>query len=554
MWKAAPAAFCALSAILSAPAIQAQSATNETGQISGVVSIGGKPAQGILVSVSLIENTSPMRKPGSQATTDEGGRYKLTGLAPGRYAVRPIAPALTALDDADPRIGKPVALLEGETVDGIDFKLGRGGVITGRVTDTSGQPVVAERVTLTSIDRRGQKHPVYLNVYFMYETDDRGIYRLFGLAPGRYLVSVGFDTSGGVVRIGTAAGYYSRTFHPDVTDESAATMIELAEGGEATGVDIVVNRSSKTYTASGRIIDGETGRPVANIGYGYGNLPSGATSPSSFGWTSNRTDSKGEFRMEGVLPGRYAAFAVPEGESDFYSDPAPFEVTNSDVTGIEVKLRRGATISGDVVIEGPDDPELSAKISRLTVQTLAMSAGMGMPRFSPSRVAPDGTFRVSGLQPGAYSLRLGPMRVEEFAVVRVEREGMDVSRGIDVGPGEQIAGVRVVLAHGTGVIRGQVTFEGADPAKPIFAYASLRSAAELDARSRPPVRSPSTQVDARGRFLIERIPPGEYELSIIISGLRQQPAQTKKTVAVTNGAVVDVSFVINLKAGEKEDR
>src|SRR5207244_12335072 len=67
-------------------------------------------------------------------------------------------------------------------------------VITGRVTDAENKPVVEERVSLQSVDENGA--PSRFGVFSspndqMYQTDDRGIYRIYGLPAGRYKVSVG---------------------------------------------------------------------------------------------------------------------------------------------------------------------------------------------------------------------------------------------------------------------------------------------------------------------------------------------------------------------------
>jgi plasmid stabilization system protein ParE len=49
--------------------------------------------------------------------------------------------------------GKTVTIAEGETVEKIDFSLVRGGVITGRVTDADGAPVIGQRINLASADK-----------------------------------------------------------------------------------------------------------------------------------------------------------------------------------------------------------------------------------------------------------------------------------------------------------------------------------------------------------------------------------------------------------------
>ena len=58
---------------------------------------------------------------------------------------------------------------------------------------------------------------------------------------------------------------YKQVFHPDVTEQAKATIIEVTEGSEANDVDIKLGAALQTFSASGRVIDSEKGLPVPNI-------------------------------------------------------------------------------------------------------------------------------------------------------------------------------------------------------------------------------------------------------------------------------------------------
>src|SRR5207253_2130930 len=78
------------------------------------------------------------------------------------------------------------------------------------------------------------------------------------------------------------------------------------------------------------------------------------------------TDTRGEFKFDGLGPGRYGAYVASEYDgSDFYSDPAYFEVVDRDVGGVEIKAIRGLTLSGVVVAEG--DVQRAAQLAGLRV-------------------------------------------------------------------------------------------------------------------------------------------------------------------------------------------
>src|SRR5256714_10990104 len=152
-----------IAAVLCLPVLvsaQPNTKPKATGSIGGRVNVSGKAAPEIEV-VALMAN-SPNRRPVARTTTDNEGRYRLTGLAAGTYQVTPLAPTMVAaVNNFDYRIyygaGKSVMLNESETVDDIDLSLVRGAVITGRITDAEGKPVVEQEVRLSFVDQSGQQ-------------------------------------------------------------------------------------------------------------------------------------------------------------------------------------------------------------------------------------------------------------------------------------------------------------------------------------------------------------------------------------------------------------
>ncbi len=164
------------------------------------------------------------------------------------------------------RIGKTLVLAPGEEADDVDIKLVQGGVITGRVTDADGKPVIEERINLQMVDQAGNVNNqanIPMWNYQMSQTDDRGIYRIYGLSAGRYRVSVG-STEGGFMAARNRT-YYAVTFYGNTSDAAKASVVELQDGTEATNIDIRVGRAANTFVASGRIVDAENGQPIPNL-------------------------------------------------------------------------------------------------------------------------------------------------------------------------------------------------------------------------------------------------------------------------------------------------
>lgn len=521
------------------------------GSITGRVLIDGRAAAG--VSVALMPyDFSPQIQPVAKTTTDEEGRFLITGVRSGRFLLQTFAPAYAPLPNEIGRPGKTVIIGEDETVDGVEISIARGGVITGRVTDAEGRPMVEEGISLYQLDERNQRRSVSISNFFMLRTDDRGVYRLFGLPAGRYIVSAGQNTSGPVVRVGFGGNIYVQTYHPDATDPAQAEVIEVAPGREATGVDIKLGRPSKSFTVTGRIVDADTGKPVVNVQCGYSPLaPDGRTMMSwGLGYLS---DSTGNFRMEGMLPGRYAAFASFEG--DQYSEPAAFEVKDSDVSGLEIKIRRGGSISGVVVIEGTTDPEVIAKLSQVQLYLNPISQELRAPTRSGGKINPDGSFHMKGLPPGAVSLYTGSYPQTNFSLIRIEREGVEQENKIEIPAGSHITGIRVVLGYGNARIHGLVKFEGGRLPEGYQAMVNIRRLSGSSQSPLPAIPGASSVVNERGRFLIEGLVPGEYEIILnVFSRTGGPPLQIKPVRQKVNveGTETEVTLVVNLSATEKE--
>jgi len=512
--------------------------------VAGRVTDGERAVPGLVVALLL--NEPPQRfRTVARARTDAEGRFLLAGVAPGRYQILPYAPAyvVQGLTSEYPP-GRPLTLLAGEEVKDLDFRVERGGVITGRVTDADGNPVVAEVVQAASTDPNAPQQPRASFDMRDQATDDRGVYRLYGLPAGRYRVSVGSSGENmGAVSFGRRR-IFRRTFHPDAAEEAGARIVEVRPGEEADEVDITLGRALKTYRAKGRIVSAETGQPIPNITYGYGTLDAAGRRIASFGG-GTATNARGEFQTEGLAPGRYAVFAMPGMDgSEFYGDSVTFEVTDADVSGLVVPLKRGASVSGVVHVEGVSDrAALARMLSQVRlfgwVQTRDQRVPPGGAR--PQTVGPDGAFRLPGLRPGKLRISHASEMTKGLSHLRIEHNGVAVTDGIMVKEGEQVTGVRYVLVYGTGTIVGQTSFTNGTlpPGMRVTVRAQRLGASGADV-----VRH--AEVDTRGLFRIEGLPAGEYEVLVMAFGEGRNYRSEPQTVSLADGAEMKVAPVVDL--------
>lgn len=499
--------------------------------IAGRVTLRGEPVEGALVLAMPAPPAGRERQ--ASAKTDADGQYRITNLAPGKYRVVAQASGLASQEGPTGEFGREINLDPGETRDKIDFALVRGGVITGRVSDADDQPVVEQTISLTLLTAGGWQSYSwpYSNSYEMMTTDDRGVYRIYGLPAGRYKISIGEGRGSSYSKLDYGQSYYPLTYHPDFRDESKARIVELTEGGEVSGIDIKVGRRAKTYEASGRIVHAETGQPQPGIKWGYD-----GSAVSTFG---AKSDENGGFKIIGLIPGRYSIFAGCEG--DFYSDKVEFEVTDHDVTGLEIRRSQGASIRGKVVVEGLSDPAILWKLRQVSLFATYNDRSVN------SNVEPDGSFYFCGLRPGRVKIMAYPFQQLGFWLIRVERDGIDLRDGVEVSPGGRLTDVRVVLAYTTGVIRGQVTVVNHELPRGVRLQISARRVGDEDI-----YRHLFAETDDRGRFTFEGLAPGEYELSAGSSFVTYSGAQTprlsniKETALVSNGKESEVTLVLKV--------
>ena len=269
-----------------------------TGRISGRV-VGGETGTPLRrAEVSIFGEA--LKEPRS-TSTDEKGVYELKDLPAGRYTVNASKAGYGSVSFGQKRPyqpGRPIELADGQSIGRIDFSLPRGGVITGRVTDEYGEPVAG--LTVQAMRYRYANGKRQLGPVGFSSTDDRGMYRLYGLSASEYYVSAqpsgGFSFAQSDSRAGFASTYYPGT--PSVTE---AQRLRVTAGAENAAANFAMV-PARVVKVSGTVITSD-GQPASD---GFLMLQTG--NGDDFGFSMNgggMVQPDGTFTLSGIAPGDY---------------------------------------------------------------------------------------------------------------------------------------------------------------------------------------------------------------------------------------------------------
>jgi len=521
------------------------------GAISGrVIGADGQPVPDAQVFAGHLGDKP--RSQGGEGQADDEGNFKLTGLSPGVYLLNAYAPgyvASGASSDYDiHRIGENVTI-----------KLVKGGVITGRVTDETGEPIVNVSVIISRVRDLEGKTPASRFASIGSgdgRTDDRGIYRIFGLPPGTYIVYVGdaqvsSPDDAQVMRD-------TPTYYPSATRDTA-TEVSLRIGEEVSGIDIR-HRGERGCIISGAIIGGiESTSPYGSFWVTLKGLEVG-----HYEYSASTYNSRG-FVFYGVPDGEYELVARSGQADERYSSiPRRISVKGVDVSGIELKLMPHGSIAGRIVLESSTPPkrcpvstgsaenqasgqvqehagresvveEITLKADRDDPYQRAQRSrfnwfGYGHPpnekgefalksleagRYRITANLPDDGWRIRAIiQTGQPGPGPGKPSTEAARAVRTAgttRSPVDASRnGIAIKPGEKVSGVDVIVADGAASLNGRVvpTKEGMKLPPWLHVHLIPVEAGSAD----DVIRYAETKVGTDGSFEFKHIAPGKYLL------------------------------------------
>jgi hypothetical protein len=302
--------------------------------------------------------------PAAQAPTrvqaGADGQFFFRDLAGGSYSVTATKPGWIAGAYGRRRPGGgtlPIDLAAGERRGNVTILLWRHAIISGRVTDDAGDPLVDVDVRVAQQQFiAGRQHSSFAG---RTRTDDRGVFRFSALSPGEYLVVVPANITSepagfaGAIRaagetprayyqtmtaLGTAPMTFDRaqvaagttdsliasllalpgtpgdegawltyptTFFPSTTSIASATPIRAVSGHDTSGIEVVL-RFAPTYQIAGTLRgpDGPAAYHAIHL------LPAESADLPLYDVATAVTDAAGAFTFFGVPTGQYVARVV----------------------------------------------------------------------------------------------------------------------------------------------------------------------------------------------------------------------------------------------------
>ena len=415
--------------------------------------------------------------------SDSLGHYKI-GYTPGPYTVQFNVTDFRDAYDWTPEVnylgeayhsGEVLTLAAGATLTGIDGHLTPGGLISGRITDGSGNPLLAARAYAYAGD---------LTSAAWADTDSNGNYVMDRLRQGNYAVSMR-DLGGAQL---------ARIWYDGATSFAAAMPVPVVAGATTAEINGVLGAAG---AIAGQVMN-EQAEPIVNVQVT-------AYDPAGIAMQSGYTNSEGHYNV-GRLPagtfkvqfnagpatsGNYVTEFHPDKR--FLAEAEAVGVVVGETTSLNAVLAAAGAITGTVT-DGDGHALASASAFAFSTDgSYYLSATTDM----------SGVYRIRNLPPDAYKVRFRPSYEDLTVEWHDNKAGFATADLVTVAAGATVSGINGDLVAGGALITGTVTNGLSAP------IAGLTVVAQ-DAAI--PSAFYSALTDANGNYALRRMPTGQAKV------------------------------------------
>ncbi len=497
---------------------QPQQPVTGTGIIAGLVVTEGSGAPVRRARVNL---SAPELRGARSVLTDDDGKFSFSALPAGRYSLQASKPGYVNITFGAKRPGRPgtpIQLVDGQKLEKANISLPRGAVITGVVIDEHGEPSPGTQVrAMRAVMQTGEK--TYQQAG-QDQTDDRGIYRIYGLQPGEYIVNA--------VPRNTGAGDMQQALRAEL--EALTQQFQALAGrggaGAAGGGAGVAGGGAGGGAAGG----GRAGRGAALGGADLQFLLGGGGRGQAL---IDRAAELQQQLQQGEQPTAYAPVFYPGTTTPSTAAGVALAV-GEERAGIDFQLQLVPTARVEGSVQGADG--VLPQGTQVTLVAIDQGGGpVNVPGLgtSSTRVNQAGRFQFSNVNPGQYRITARATVRDQTAAAPAGRGGLDPAQrgggpGGRGGPaqitqvywatadlavgGQNIGDLMLTLQPGM-TITGRVLFDGSilpPPADLTQIRVTVSPRGQQPGVDGP---IPPAVVDATGQFTIKGVAPGKYSLS-----------------------------------------
>lgn len=511
---------CGLSPIARAQEVS-EPASDRKALQGRVVDESGKPLDGAMV-MAFPRGVVSGRSTRTSARTNREGEFVIPDLDAGFYSVRVMSPPLIVMEgipENGVRPGQPM-----------NIRMARGAAITGRVVDKLGRPLTGLVVEPIPIrDAQGIRLEDGARTSRGGKVDDRGVYRLWGLESGTYILAAGHKQS--FFAQPEFISDRARTYYPG-TNRAGATEVTVRNGDEIADVDIEF-RGDAGFLVTGSIV-AAPGRAVSQQAT-VELFRQGMMSPERI-VIARPVKGVPTFRLEAIEDGDYELVARSlDGAAYDTTDRKSIRVRGADVNGVRLELLPTSGLSGRIV-EGVHDtcdtsldgkPMPPVRLSDVMVRIRRVDGPAG--GVQAAQAKSTGEFEAKPLNSGVYRLWLesaddttylrsldlalqakvttsvkpNPSGAASTASVSsIGRDGLRINRD------RPIDGVRFIVSRGAARMTGRIVPAKEGASLPARARVCLVPADEK--LKDDVIRYFEVEVGRGGAFDVPNVAPGEY--------------------------------------------
>jgi hypothetical protein len=477
---------------------------DETCTVSGMVVRSQDSAPLKNATVHLVNDADREHQIATKTSAD--GHFELKNVPPGQYKLRVtrngyVDQELNQKKPGDP--GATFTLGPGQRTSDLVFKLGRAAVITGKVFDEDGEPMVGVSVrTIRQVFTDGRKGFRSTNEQ---ETNDLGEFRLFGLSPGRYYITADLSAWNRVVgdrefsssEKSTGEKGYAKVYYPSALEIARASSVYVKEGEEIPSIDIFMKEVT-VYRVRGKVQylfphrgTGDTQLMVTRRG-------------QRLDWdvaAHALVKADGSFQIPELAPGEYTVKGYFFDQEKFYSTQEDVDVVNADIDGLTLSLAQGTEISGHLLWDGK--PSLEGERASVF---LSSEESAGYDRGGWAHVEENNQFTMKDVSQGTFRVNVTGISKDcyikevHFGETPLPDHLLHVKRGL-VGP------LDVTISSKGARLQGTVTNPESTPVAGVWVVAvpeeSKRSLRDL---------YKSVTTDQYGHYDLRGFAPGKYSI------------------------------------------